>query len=236
MKSTRFILAGSAALLAAACASQPKPAESAASSDTMENSSVAVTEPSVGDPTRTSDVSGQRAAATTTTPAPADDSAAARASTVGTPPRSTTTDSDRIGDRVPGSDRTQGTQGTSAAGRSTTDGTASAGTANRDASQNASEHRADNTGRNERDRDDRNPTSGDQSNDPADLKITQAVRKALVGDKSLSTLAKNVKIITAGGKVTLRGPVKSDAERTAIQTAAQRVSGVTQVDNQLEVK
>ncbi|HET9956632.1 MAG TPA: BON domain-containing protein [Polyangiaceae bacterium] len=57
-----------------------------------------------------------------------------------------------------------------------------------------------------------------------------------MADNSLSVLAKNVKIITAGGKVTLRGPVKTQDERSAIQAAAQKVAGVTQVDNQLEVK
>jgi hyperosmotically inducible protein len=45
-----------------------------------------------------------------------------------------------------------------------------------------------------------------------------------------------VKIITINGKVTLRGPVKTDAGRAAIESAAKNVTGVTQVDNQLEVK
>jgi len=55
-------------------------------------------------------------------------------------------------------------------------------------------------------------------------------------DDSLSFTAKNVKIITVDGKVTLRGPVKSEAERSAIEAAARRVAGAAQVDNQLEVK
>ena len=55
-------------------------------------------------------------------------------------------------------------------------------------------------------------------------------------DKSLSFTAKNVKIITIGGKVTLRGPVKSDAERAAIEAAARRAVGSgAQVDSQLEI-
>jgi len=57
-----------------------------------------------------------------------------------------------------------------------------------------------------------------------------------MGDSTLSFTAKNIKITCAGGKVTLRGPVKSPAERAAIEAAAQRVTGVSEVDNHLEVK
>jgi hyperosmotically inducible periplasmic protein len=93
---------------------------------------------------------------------------------------------------------------------------------------------ADNTRANERDRDSNSLTPVDQSNSRNDLKISQEIRKAVVGDSSLSFKAKNVKI-TVGGKVTLRGPVKSTQERDTIEAAARKVAGVTQVDNQLEV-
>jgi len=73
----------------------------------------------------------------------------------------------------------------------------------------------------------------DQGSSEADRKITQQIRQDLMKDKSLSFTAKNVKIITVDGKVTLRGPVKSDAERSAIEAAARRVTG--NVDCQLEV-
>ena len=78
-------------------------------------------------------------------------------------------------------------------------------------------------------------TPMDQSNDEFDVKLTQRVRQAIVGDDRLSFTAKNVKIITVKGKVTLRGPVKTDAERSAIENAARKVAGA-QVDNQIEVK
>lgn len=73
----------------------------------------------------------------------------------------------------------------------------------------------------------------DQGSSEADRKITQQIRQDLMKDKSLSFTAKNVKIITIDGKVTLRGPVKSDAERSAIEAAARRVTG--NVDSQLEI-
>ena len=79
-------------------------------------------------------------------------------------------------------------------------------------------------------------TPMDQGGSAAERNITAAIRRAVVADKALSFTAKNVKIITNGTKVTLRGPVKSDAERTAIETSAKQTSGVTEVDNQLEVK
>ena len=76
----------------------------------------------------------------------------------------------------------------------------------------------------------------DQGGSQTERSITASIRKGVVADKSLSFTAKNVKIITTGSKVTLRGPVKSDQERSAIETRAKQTPGVTEVDNQLEVK
>ena len=93
----------------------------------------------------------------------------------------------------------------------------------------------DNSGRNVRDRDDQNKTTGDQSENEADRTITQNIRRAVTADDSLSTNAKNVKIITNNGTVTLRGPVKSEKEKAEIEAKAKQVAGVKSVDNQLEV-
>lgn len=95
---------------------------------------------------------------------------------------------------------------------------------------------ADNTGRNERDRDHKTLTPGDQSGTPEDRKLTQAIRQAVMKDKSLTMTAKNVKIITADGKVTLRGPVNTAEEKTKINDLAKAAAGQVPVDNQLEVK
>ncbi len=94
---------------------------------------------------------------------------------------------------------------------------------------------ADNTGRNERDRGGATKTPGDQSENEADRTVSQNIRQAIVADDSLSTNGKNVKIITADGVVTLRGPVKSDAEKTNIADKARRTAGVKKVDNQMEI-
>ena len=93
----------------------------------------------------------------------------------------------------------------------------------------------DNTGRNVRDRDDANKTPGDQAENEADRTITQNVRQALTNDDSLSTDGKNVKVVTSDGNVTLRGPVKSDKEKSEIENKAKQIAGVKNVDNQLEV-
>jgi len=93
----------------------------------------------------------------------------------------------------------------------------------------------DNSGKNVRDRDPAAVTAGDQTNDKTDMLITQQIRKAVVADKALSTNAHNVKIVTMGGVVTLRGPVKSAHERARIEEKAKHVVGVTRVDNQLEI-
>ena len=95
---------------------------------------------------------------------------------------------------------------------------------------------ADNTAKNERDRDNKSLTPGDQSETPEDRKLTQTIRQAVMKDASLTMTAKNVKIITAKGKVTLRGPVNSADEKTKINDLAKAAAGQTPVDNQLEVK
>lgn len=95
---------------------------------------------------------------------------------------------------------------------------------------------ADNTAKNERDRSGDTKTSGDQSNSPEDIKITAAIRRAVIADKSLTMTATNVKIITANGKVTLRGPVNTAAEKARIGELAKTNAGKATVENQLEVK
>ena len=95
---------------------------------------------------------------------------------------------------------------------------------------------ADNTSKNQRDRSGGTRTSGGQSNSPEDVKITATIRRAIVKDHSLSATAKNVKIITADGTVTLRGSVQNEAEKTKIAELAQSAAGNAKIDNQLEVK
>ena len=94
----------------------------------------------------------------------------------------------------------------------------------------------DNSAKNERDASGDTKTSGDQSNKPEDIKITAAIRRAIVADDSLTMTATNVKIITADGIVTLRGPVKTADEKMKIAQIAQKEAGKMKIDNQLEVK
>lgn len=94
---------------------------------------------------------------------------------------------------------------------------------------------ADNTKNNDRDRHGA-LTATDQGNSGDETKITAAIRRGIVADKSLSFGAKNAKVITVGSKVTLRGPVKSEQEKATIEAIAKQATGVTAVDNQLEVK
>jgi len=95
---------------------------------------------------------------------------------------------------------------------------------------------ADNTSLNVRDRANDTLTSGDQANSPEEIRVTAAIRRAIVHDDSLTVTATNVKIITADGTVTLRGPVKTDSEKIKIAQIAEREAGSMKVDNQLEVE
>jgi hyperosmotically inducible periplasmic protein len=104
------------------------------------------------------------------------------------------------------------------------------------AASTAAPQQPDNTAVNERERGGETKTPLDQHNNQPDLNITQAIRKAVMADDSLSFTAKNVKIITQAGHVTLRGPVNTAAERAAIVAYAKQASSVLSVDDQLEVK
>ena len=95
----------------------------------------------------------------------------------------------------------------------------------------------DNTRVNERDRSTGTLTPPDQAHGTdTDRRITADVPKAITDDISMSVNARNVKIVTLNGVVTLRGPVESQAEKDAIEAKTKGVAGVSRVVNQLEVK
>jgi hyperosmotically inducible periplasmic protein len=121
------------------------------------------------------------------------------------------------------------TDRTSAPSTATNTGTANTGTANTGTS-------PDNSKVNTRDRSSAALTPMDQGGSESDRKITQQIRQELMKDGSLSFTAKNVKVITVNGRVTLRGPVKTEAERSSVEAAARRAAGSgAQVDSQLEI-
>jgi hypothetical protein len=93
----------------------------------------------------------------------------------------------------------------------------------------------DNTTRNVRDRDSSMLTPLDQGNSQADIDTTAQIRKEILATDGMSMNAKNVKIITMNGHVTLRGPVNSEDEKHQIGDIANRIAQSSNVDNQLEV-
>ncbi len=95
---------------------------------------------------------------------------------------------------------------------------------------------ADNTGRNMRDRDGKTLTPLDQGSSKADVETTALIRKEIMGKENMSTNAKNIKIITINGRVTLRGPVNTIEEKRLIQEIAGKNVRADNVDNQLEVQ
>jgi hyperosmotically inducible protein len=90
----------------------------------------------------------------------------------------------------------------------------------------------DNTKQN---KDQTSPTADQQKMNPADRAITQKIRKAIHEDSTLSTYAHNIKIITQDGKVTLRGPVRSQEEKSNIEAKAVAAAGEGNVTDQLEI-
>ncbi|HTN76080.1 MAG TPA: BON domain-containing protein [Pirellulaceae bacterium] len=95
--------------------------------------------------------------------------------------------------------------------------------------------KADNTAVNKRDAEGETKTPIDQKENQADIDITAKIRKDVLEIENASVNARNVKIITADGKVTLRGPVATAEEHTAIVNIAKGVAGDGNVDDQLEV-
>ncbi|MGH9614455.1 MAG: BON domain-containing protein [Bryobacteraceae bacterium] len=82
---------------------------------------------------------------------------------------------------------------------------------------------------------DRRRTAATKHSHAADLKTTADVRKALREDESLSLAARNVRVTTANGEVTLRGRVNSESEKTAVARKVQDVVGTGNVANDLTV-
>jgi osmotically-inducible protein OsmY len=101
----------------------------------------------------------------------------------------------------------------------------------------ASDTKADNTKVNRRDRSSGEVTADQQKANAADRRLTKKIRQSVIADKSLSTYAHNIKIISQNGAVTLKGPVKSDDEKKAIVAKAVAVTGsADRVTDQMSVK
>jgi osmotically-inducible protein OsmY len=94
----------------------------------------------------------------------------------------------------------------------------------------------DNTKVNQGDQNKSNATADRQLENKSDREVAQQIRQAVMNDKSLSTYGHNVKIISQNGVVTLKGPVRTDDERRAIEKIAAAIVGQDKVTSQLEVK
>jgi len=92
--------------------------------------------------------------------------------------------------------------------------------------------KADNTKMN---KNDGTATADSQTMSAADRELAQKVRKAITADKSLSTYAHNVKVIARDGLVTLKGPVRSEEEKTSVEAKAVEAAGAGKVTNELTV-
>lgn len=83
----------------------------------------------------------------------------------------------------------------------------------------------DNTKVNKRDRNAGQVTAGQQKENQRDRELTQNIRRSIMADKGLSTYAHNIKIVSQGGSVTLKGPVKSEDEKKSVIAKAVEVVG-----------
>jgi osmotically-inducible protein OsmY len=95
---------------------------------------------------------------------------------------------------------------------------------------------ADNTQVNKRDRKTGAVTADQQKENSSDRELTASIRKALMGNKELSTYAHNVKVVTRNGMVTLKGPVRSEDEKKAVEAKASEIAGAGKVKSMISVR
>jgi hyperosmotically inducible protein len=93
----------------------------------------------------------------------------------------------------------------------------------------------DNTRNNKVDQSSTSINADSQSNAPGDIDMTKRIRQSVMADKTLSTYAHNVKIVTVNGGVTLMGVVRSDQERDTIAMKAAAIAGQDKVTNRLRI-
>lgn len=107
--------------------------------------------------------------------------------------------------------------------------------ANAQTTDSAPKRDATNTKANATDRNTDAKTPMDQSNDKESIDVTAGIRRAVLEDKSLSMSAHNIKIVTNGNVVTLRGPVESADEKKRVESLAMKVAAGKQVRNEISV-
>ena len=113
--------------------------------------------------------------------------------------------------------------------------TAQAESGNLNREKSATQYKSDNTGRNIRDRNTSQVTADDQSLAGSDLNVLAQIRREIVANDTLSTNAHNVKIIVENGKIVLRGPVKSEQEKSWIEKTTSQLALKYVVVSELEV-
>lgn len=94
---------------------------------------------------------------------------------------------------------------------------------------------ADNTAVNKQDRDKSSVTADKQGNSKPDREVARQIRKAIYDEKSLSTYAHNVKIIVKSGQVTLKGPVRTEEEKKAVESIAKQIAGDSSVTSDVSI-
>ncbi len=81
----------------------------------------------------------------------------------------------------------------------------------------------------------KNTKADNQNQNSKDLEITREIRRGLVNQKDLSVRAQNLTVVTQNGMVTLSGTVPLAAEKVSAGRIAQGVSGVSSVNNLIQV-
>lgn len=75
-----------------------------------------------------------------------------------------------------------------------------------------------------------------QEQSAKDRELARRIRRAIVTDKSLSTYAHNIQIIAKDNIVVLKGPVRSENEKIAVNAKAVEIASANNVRDEMTVQ
>jgi osmotically-inducible protein OsmY len=79
------------------------------------------------------------------------------------------------------------------------------------------------------------PVQAQQSQPAPDSEVRDKIYKAIADDKAIAGYAQTLKVIVSGGMVSLKGSVRSDADKKAIGEKADAIAGAANVMNNLVI-
>ncbi|MGZ3773936.1 MAG: BON domain-containing protein [Pseudobdellovibrionaceae bacterium] len=130
---------------------------------------------------------------------------------------------------------TGNTGGTPSSGASDTSANPASNSTTPESSTSGAIHNRDNMGTQTERMPSNTATSNNRIN-TQDTALIRNIRSQIVADKSLSTRAKNITVLSDRGRVILKGAVANNQEKARVEEIAKKASGTKSVENLTEVQ